>query len=346
MSRPPSHSTLSCNLCWKELKESEPFIVTSCEHLFCMDHANDERIRSQTCPGCGHHLPSKGGLNQARFRIAPEESSSLNGLQPNACLELASNAIRFWVSQERTVAEYHRHQARAQERKKEEQKEQFRQVHADLSQEIARLRQQVEASQAREDDFKHENRLLQEKYQEETHKLRTLQERFVAGAKRRRPGDSNSASPIHPGSATPERGGPLQGDLLPRLPPRSPLHSHPTTVAGPGPCSRVGLGTNSTPRTFPSLGSPAPHRASFDSSAHLSAGGLGGLAGGGLAGAPAMGSGGGARGLPPRFGLGGSIPPLTATPTHGSRHSTPIHRSQSFMAAPGLGGLGARNKSF
>ena len=30
----------------------------------------------------------------------------LNGLQPDALLELTSNALHFWVSQERTLAEY------------------------------------------------------------------------------------------------------------------------------------------------------------------------------------------------------------------------------------------------
>lgn len=301
-----------------------------------MDHANDERLRSQTCPGCGHHLPSKGGLNQARFRITPEESGSLNGLQPEACLQLAGNAIRFWVSQERTVAEFHRHQARAQERKKEEQKEQFRQMHADLTQEVARLRQQNDANQAREEDLKHENRLLEQKYQEETHKVRALQERVIAGAKRRRPGDSNGASPIHPGSATPERA-PLHADPHARLPPpRSPLHTQPGSVMGP--CSRVGMGT-SAPRSFPSLGSPAPHRASFESSSHLSMNGGGG--GGGLGGGGCLGSGGGgSRAAQPRFSLGASIPPLS-TPTPGSRHATPIHRSQSYGPAPTFGGLGS-----
>ena len=55
----PKYGALACNLCWEELKE--PFIVTSCNHCFCMHHEKDERILQQTCPGCNSHLPAKGG---------------------------------------------------------------------------------------------------------------------------------------------------------------------------------------------------------------------------------------------------------------------------------------------
>ena len=89
----------------EQLKD-EPYIVTSCNHCFCMHHEKDERILQQTCPGCNSHLPAKGGLSVARYRIEKDEANSLNGLQPDSVLELASNAIAFWVSQERTIAEY------------------------------------------------------------------------------------------------------------------------------------------------------------------------------------------------------------------------------------------------
>ena len=134
-----SLSPLICNLCWEPLEE--PYIVTSCNHAFCRKHAEDERIKQSTCPGCGQHLPSKGGLHLAHYSVSKDDASSLNGLNPESVLLLTSNALRFWVSQERTIAEYHKHQARLHERRKEEQKEKFREIHADLTAELNALRQ-------------------------------------------------------------------------------------------------------------------------------------------------------------------------------------------------------------
>ena len=126
-----------------------------------MKHENDERIKQSTCPGCGQHLPHKGGLSIARFRIEKEDAASLNGLQPDSVLELASNALQFWVGQERTNAEYHRHQSKNFERRKDEMKEQFRQVHTEMQAQIASERQAKASSEARVEELKQEIALLQ-----------------------------------------------------------------------------------------------------------------------------------------------------------------------------------------
>ena len=96
------------------------------------------------------------------------------------------------MSQERTAAEFHRHQAKQLERRKEEQKEQFRQHVAELSTEITALRRDKEGGDVRLDELKHENHLLQEKFEEETRKVRALQESMI-NMKRKR----GSESPIH-----------------------------------------------------------------------------------------------------------------------------------------------------
>ena len=62
-------------------------------------HEKDERILQQACPGCNSPA-AKASLSVARYRIEKDEANSLNGLQPDSVLELASNAIAFWVSQE------------------------------------------------------------------------------------------------------------------------------------------------------------------------------------------------------------------------------------------------------
>lgn len=89
-----TYGTLHCNLCWKELQA--PYIVTSCNHCFCMEHEHDPRIQQSTCPGCAKHLPSKGGINRAMYQCEKSETGALNGLKPDSVLQLAGRAIEFW----------------------------------------------------------------------------------------------------------------------------------------------------------------------------------------------------------------------------------------------------------
>lgn len=318
MSSRSSYNPLLCNLCWDELQE--PFIVTSCQHCFCMKHEHDQRIKQSTCPGCGNHLPHKGGLNVARFRVQPDQVNTLNGLQPDSVLQLAGNAIQFWVSQERTHAEYLRHLYSTMKKSKDDQKDSFKAVHGELTQELSTVRQQKDQAEAREDDLKHEMRALEEKYQEETRRVRILQEKMI-GTKR--PGRAD-ASPMHGAPLTPERshhGSPVH-------------HSAVAPLRGPSPMLR-----NPSPtihqQPYPPLArlpSPTPHRAPFESSSRLG-GAFGG--GGGSARGPSLGLSGGLGGGSSRGGLSAPFPQMTTPAT--SRHDTPVHRSSSFSRPPTLG---------
>ena len=87
-----TYGTLLCNLCWQELQP--PFIVTACNHMFCMSHQDDERVLAKTCPGCNSHLKSSGGLRVAHYEVKKmEDLSVLNGLKPDQVLKIASNAM-------------------------------------------------------------------------------------------------------------------------------------------------------------------------------------------------------------------------------------------------------------
>eukprot|EP00325_Prymnesiales_sp_UTEX-LB-985_P006428 CAMPEP_0174695696 /NCGR_PEP_ID=MMETSP1094-20130205/2021_1 /TAXON_ID=156173 /ORGANISM="Chrysochromulina brevifilum, Strain UTEX LB 985" /LENGTH=251 /DNA_ID=CAMNT_0015892265 /DNA_START=189 /DNA_END=945 /DNA_ORIENTATION=- len=83
------------------------------------------------------------------------------------------------VNQERTHAEYLRHLYQTARKSKEEQKEGFKQLHAEMTQDLGAARSAKDQAEARHDELKHEMRLLEEKYQEETRKVRILQERMV-----------------------------------------------------------------------------------------------------------------------------------------------------------------------
>ena len=95
-----SATSLSCNLCWSELQA--PFIVTSCGHAFCEKHKTDASLQASTCPGCGSHLPSHGGMRLANYDVkSTTDWTVLNGLRPELVLKIADRAVGFWVAQER-----------------------------------------------------------------------------------------------------------------------------------------------------------------------------------------------------------------------------------------------------
>jgi len=278
-----------------------------------MKHEHDARIKQSTCPGCGTHLPSKGGLNSARYTISKEDSSTLHGLQPDSVLHLAGSAIHFWVSQERTHAEYLRHLYESARKSKEDQKESFKQLHAEMTQEIATARAEKDQAEARNDEFKQEMHLIEEKYQEETRKVRMLQERMV-DMKRGKRGESpmrpstpehSACSPTHPSS------------LRQRV--ASPVH----TLQQPA--HRSALSMTTAPRGLGRLSSPAPHRPSFEAP-RLGRVGLGSSIGGI----------GGSSGSISRLG-NSSYQPFSAP---NSRQPTPVR--QSTFGHGSLGALSGR----
>ena len=108
----------ACNLCWKELQA--PFLVTSCNHVFCLSHRDHEAFQRQSCPGCGHHLSASKGLKQANYDVKSSDLSVLNGVTPDAALKVAGTAIKFWVQQERTQLSYMQHQAERAQASKDE----------------------------------------------------------------------------------------------------------------------------------------------------------------------------------------------------------------------------------
>ena len=86
-----SYQPQACNLCWKEVQA--PFLVTSCNHLFCMSHRDHEAFQQSSCPGCGHNLSSKGGLKQANYDVKGGDLKVLNGVTPEAALKVTPHPI-------------------------------------------------------------------------------------------------------------------------------------------------------------------------------------------------------------------------------------------------------------
>mmetsp|Transcript_47812 Transcript_47812/g.95455 ORF Transcript_47812/g.95455 Transcript_47812/m.95455 type:complete len:257 (-) Transcript_47812:358-1128(-) len=159
------------------------------------------------------------------------------------------------VNQERTHAEYLRHLYQTARKSKEEQKEGFKQLHAEMTQDLGAARSAKDQAEARHDELKHEMRLLEEKYQEETRKVRILQERMVDWKRKSGERMTPDHTPIaHCTPCSPSN--PSSSALRQREP--SPLHASLQSVP------RCGLNATVHRGLGGRLASPAPHRSTFE----------------------------------------------------------------------------------
>ena len=75
-----------------------PFLVTSCNHVFCEKHKNEKDFQSSSCPGCHAHLSKQGGARLACYNIQNETHlNSLNGLTPSNAVKVVAAAVEFWL---------------------------------------------------------------------------------------------------------------------------------------------------------------------------------------------------------------------------------------------------------
>lgn len=215
-----SVAPLKCNLCWSDLQP--PFLVTSCNHCFCMAHKDHESIRNRSCPGCNGHLSEKGGLKQANYEIkSSADLSVLNGVTPENALKCAGYSINFWISQMSNQVQYAQANIQDLQERKEHAKAQFQQAINDLQGEMQTHIEEKEQALAQGEELSRDNQMLQAKYHEAERRNRTLEEAVVQ-LKRKRGSDSplhndfGGRSPGH--QSVPPPRSPLVGQ-----PPRSPL---------------------------------------------------------------------------------------------------------------------------
>ena len=262
-SRGGSYLPQACNLCWKELQA--PFLVTSCNHVFCLSHRDHEAFQQQSCPGCGHHLSESKGLKQANYDVKSSDLPVLNGVTPDAALKVAGTAIKFWVLQERTQLNYMQHQAQRAQASKDEQRERFEEAYGQAKDETSNAVAEKEQALVQNEELARENQTLHQKLQTQGHKVRALEEtvvklkRGVPNSPSRGPSPARTMEQPLP-QRSPMRGGqsqmfsPLRGDSSSSL-----LSQQPTF-----PSQRSRLGVAAPLHPSPSLhqhqrlGSPAP----------------------------------------------------------------------------------------
>ena len=172
---------------------------------------------------------------------------------------------------------------------------------------LGSARQLKEQSDARCEELKQELQLLEEKYTEETRKVRMLQERMIEWKRKR--GDS---SPLHPGSLNLER----DPERLHSAPPSSPMHCNSPAIARPTTPLQQRGGAASIGHSQPLTEASSQRRQSFPSlSDKFSSASV------------------------QRFGSSCFQSPSSAG-SMASRHGTPSHHSSAW-GAPGLSFGGA-----
>lgn len=133
---------MECNLCMEEIKSSS-FIITACNHAFCMEHENNACLQASTCPCCGQSLPLPTDIQLARYVVRPEEERSLCGLLPCEATKLMLNSLGFWQDQERT-----RRERLVQELTKERERVEEVRLHvAQLQLEVSELQEKLKRVQ-------------------------------------------------------------------------------------------------------------------------------------------------------------------------------------------------------
>jgi len=210
-----SLAPLKCNLCWSDLQP--PFLVTSCNHCFCMAHKDHDSIQHHSCPGCNGHLSERGGIKQANYEIkSSSDLSVLNGVTPDCALKVAGTSISFWVSQMTNQLQYAHANVQDLQERKEQTKAQFQQAINDLQGQTQAHIEEKDQALAQNEELSRDNQMLQNKYHEAEQRNRALEEAVVQ-LKRKRGSDS----PLHN-----DFGGRSPGHQ-PAPPPRSPLIGQP-----------------------------------------------------------------------------------------------------------------------
>ena len=277
-----SYQPHACNLRWKELQA--PFLVTSCNHVFCLSHRDHEAFQQQSCPGCGHHLSESKGLKQANYDVKSSDLPVLNGVTPDAALKVAGTAIKFWVLQERTQLNYMQHQSQRAQASKDEQRERFEEVYNQAKEGEAAALAEKEQAQLQNEELARENDTLHQKLQTQRNTVRALEETVVRLKRGVPDSPTRGASPggPRPMEQPPPQRSPLRGSRSSSSSPLrggqnqmfSPLRNESSLMAQqpPFPSQRSRLGVGAPLHQSPSL---HQHRRLSSPAPSLHGGGLG-----------------------------------------------------------------------
>lgn len=161
-------SELICN--FKKCRKSLTSVawVTSCSHVFCIDHGNEEfnRPNQKHCPACKTELSSKYDIVRADLQPTEEyKSMALAGQRPETIIEVCSRAMALWMYQNSQEKLYHEHSAKQAKDKAYELEKFYEKKSTDTITEL-------NAVQIQNSDFKKENEEL-------IGKLNNLSEKFL-----------------------------------------------------------------------------------------------------------------------------------------------------------------------
>ena len=179
--------------------------VTSCSHVFCDEHGNQEFNRSSNkrCPACKSDVNGKYNIVRADLQPCEEyKSMALAGQRPEVVMEICSRAIALWMYQASQEKLYHEYSARQAKEKACDLEQYYEKQNVDTKTELNVVQMQLNGLRKDNEELKKKVNTVSDKLMERTrhcHKLQSMN-------------DSLKRQAIKPGMFTEE------GELVPTQP--------------------------------------------------------------------------------------------------------------------------------
>ena len=152
--------------------------ITSCSHVFCDEHGNQEFNRSSNkrCPACKSDVNGKYNIVRADLQPCEEyKSMALAGQRPEVVMEICSRAIALWMYQASQEQLYHEHSARQAKEKACDLEQYYEKQVVDTKTELNVIQMQLNGLRKDNEDLKKKMNILSDKLLERTRHCHKLQ---------------------------------------------------------------------------------------------------------------------------------------------------------------------------
>ena len=152
--------------------------ITSCSHVFCDEHGNQEFNRSSNkrCPACKSDVNGKYNIVRADLHPCEEyKSMALAGQRPEVVMEICSRSIALWMYQASQEKLYHEYSARQAKEKACDLEQYYEKQVVDTKTELNVIQMQLNGMRKDNDDLKKKLNNVSDKLLERTRHCQKLQ---------------------------------------------------------------------------------------------------------------------------------------------------------------------------
>ena len=152
--------------------------ITSCSHVFCDEHGNQEFNKScnKRCPACKSDVNGKYNIVRADLQPSEEyKSMALAGQRPEIVMEICSRAIALWMYQSSQEQLYHEYSARQAKEKACDLEQYYEKQVVDTKTELNVIQMQLNGLRKDNEDLKKKMNNASDKLLERTRHCHKLQ---------------------------------------------------------------------------------------------------------------------------------------------------------------------------